>query len=295
MDIFTYFEQHPTIYITYAGIIGLLVGSFLNVVILRLPRMLERQWQAECAAFMDQDPILDQVSTPQEKFNLITPRSHCPQCQHVIKAWENIPILSYVILRGRCSSCQTPIPKRYPLTEFITGILSLVIAWHFAPGWAAIAALLLTWALITLSIIDIDHQILPDNITLPFLWIGLVLSLFNVFTDSHSAIIGAVIGYMTLWTIYQSFKLATGKEGMGYGDFKLLAVLGAWLGWQHLLTIILLSSLVGAVIGIGMIIFRGHNRSIPIPFGPYLAIAGWITLVWRDELFQFYLNWMGIQ
>jgi leader peptidase (prepilin peptidase)/N-methyltransferase len=292
MELFTYLHQHPVIFLTYIGTLGLLIGSFLNVVILRLPVMLERQWRQECQALASETDTTTQ--TVDKPFNLITPRSHCPQCNHPIKAWENIPVISYLFLRGRCASCHTPIPLRYPVTEILTGVLSLAVAWHFGPGWQTVAALLLTWALITLSIIDIDHQILPDNITLPFLWIGLALSLFNVFTDSHSAIIGALFGYLSLWSIFQIFRLLTGKEGMGYGDFKLLALLGAWLGWQHLLTIVLLSSLVGAIIGISMIVLRGHNRSIPIPFGPYLAIAGWIALLWGEDLFQFYLLWMGI-
>jgi len=294
MDLFTYLNQHPIVFLTYVTILGLLIGSFLNVVILRLPVMLERQWRQECQAFINDDSNAG-VPGDATTFNLITPRSHCPQCQHQIKAWENIPLFSYLFLRGRCTSCQNPIPLRYPLTELLTGVLSLAVAWHFGPGWQAATALLLTWALITLSIIDIDHQILPDNITLPFMWLGLTLSLFNINTDAHSAIIGALIGYLSLWSIFQLFRLLTGKEGMGYGDFKLLALFGAWLGWQHLLTIVLLSSLVGAMIGIGMIVLRGHDRSIPIPFGPYLAIAGWITLLWGEDLFQFYLTWMGIK
>jgi len=294
MDISNYLNQHPIVFLSYVGILGLLIGSFLNVVILRLPVMLERQWRQECMAFIGDDGNTTAAATT-TAFNLITPRSHCPQCQHQIRAWENIPLVSYLLLRGRCSSCRNPIPLRYPLTELLTGVLSLAVAWHFGPGWQAAAALLLTWTLITLSIIDIDHQILPDSITLPFLWFGLALSLFNIYTDSQSAIIGALLGYLSLWSIFQLFLLLTGKEGMGYGDFKLLALLGAWLGWQHLLTIVLLSSLVGATIGIGMIMLRGHDRSIPIPFGPYLAIAGWITLIWGEDLFQFYLTWMGIK
>jgi leader peptidase (prepilin peptidase)/N-methyltransferase len=207
---------------------------------------------------------------------------------------ENIPIISYLFLRGRCSSCQARIPLRYPLIELLTACLSLVVAWHFGPNWQAVMAMILSWAFITLSIIDIDHQILPDSITLPIVWLGLFLSLFNVFTDTHSSIIGALIGYLSLWSIFHLFRLMTGKEGMGYGDFKLLALIGAWLGWQHLLTVILLSSLVGAIIGIGMILLRGHDRSIPIPFGPYLAIAGWITLIAREDLIQFYRYWLGL-
>ena len=294
MDIISYLNQHTVVYLIYTGILGLLIGSFLNVVILRLPVMLERQWRDECRAFLEIDTTTEQT-TENSPFNLISPRSHCPKCKHQIRAWENIPVISYLVLKGRCSACKTRIPSRYPLIEALTGILSVIVAWHFGPGWQTAAALLLTWTLIALSVIDIDHQILPDNITLPCLWTGLLLSLFNIFTDSQSAIIGALVGYLSLWTIFQLFRLLTGKEGMGFGDFKLLALLGTWLGWQHLLTIILLSSLVGAIIGIGMIVLRGHDRSIPIPFGPYLAIAGWITLLWGEDLFQFYLTWMGIK
>jgi len=290
MDIFTYFEQHPTLFLTYTGILGLLVGSFLNVVILRLPIMLERQWQHDCKSLLGEEAT-DESHPP---FNLIQPRSHCPKCKHQISAWENIPVFSFLFLRGRCSSCGTRIPLRYPLTETLTACLSLIVAWHFGPGWQALAALVLTWVFIVLSIIDIDHQILPDSITLPVLWLGLFLSLFGIYTDSHSAIVGGLIGYLSLWSIFHIFRLLTGKEGMGYGDFKLLALIGAWLGWQHLLTVILLSSLVGAIIGIGMILLRGHDRSIPIPFGPYLAIAGWITLITQDELVQFYRYWLSL-
>jgi leader peptidase (prepilin peptidase)/N-methyltransferase len=290
MDFVSYFTQHPVLFLLTAGLLGLLVGSFLNVVILRLPVMMERQWRQDCRALLGE--VEDQ---PQPPFNLIKPRSHCPKCRHTIRAWENIPVISYLFLRGRCSSCDTPIPLRYPLTEFLTACLSLLVAWHFGPGWQALAALILTWTFITLSIIDIDHQMLPDSITLPILWLGLFLSLFGVFTDSHAAIIGALLGYLVLWSIYHAFRLLTGKEGMGYGDFKLLALIGAWLGWQHLLTVILLSSLVGAVFGIGMIVLRGHDRSIPIPFGPYLAIAAWITLIAREDLIQFYRYWLGLQ
>jgi len=290
MDIFAYFVQHPTLFLIYMGVLGLLVGSFLNVVILRLPVMLERQWQRDCKTLLGEE-ITDESHQP---FNLIQPRSHCPKCKHQISAWENIPVFSYLFLRGRCSSCGTRIPLRYPLTEILTACLSLIVTWHFGPGWQAVTALALTWAFIALSIIDIDHQILPDSITLPMLWFGLFLSLFGIFTDSHAAIVGGLIGYLSLWSIFHIFRLLTGKEGMGYGDFKLLALIGTWLGWQHLLTVILLSSLVGAIIGIGMILLRGHDRSTPIPFGPYLAIAGWITLITRDELVQFYSYWLAL-
>lgn len=290
MDIFNYFAQHPALFLVYTGILGLLVGSFLNVVILRLPVMLERQWQQDCKTLL----AIETAAEPQTSFNLVQPRSHCPECKHQISAWENIPVISYLFLRGRCSACGHRIPLRYPLIELLSAGLSLVVAWHFGPGWQSLAALVLTWVFITLSVIDIDHQILPDSITLPILWLGLLLSLFGIFTDSHSAIIGGLIGYLSLWSIFHLFRLLTGKEGMGYGDFKLLALIGVWLGWQHLLTVILLSSLVGAIIGIGMIVLRGQDRSIPIPFGPYLAIAGWITLISRDELVQFYRYWLSL-
>jgi len=293
MTLINFLQVNPTAFIIFCGVLGLLVGSFLNVVILRLPVMMERQWQEHCQETQDEIQTENQPET-QQAFNLVTPHSACPQCGHAITALENIPVLSYLFLRGRCSSCGKHIPLRYPLTEILSCVLSVVVAWHFGFGWQAATALPLTWALISLSIIDFDHQLLPDSITLPFLWIGLLLSLFNIFTDSASAIIGAAIGYLSLWSIYQAFKILTGKEGMGYGDFKLLALFGAWLGWQNLLSVILLSSLVGAIFGISMILLRGRDKNIPIPFGPYLATAGWITLLWGDQIIVAYLNWAGI-
>jgi len=289
MTLINFLQFNPIAFIIFCGVLGLLVGSFLNVVILRLPVMMERQWQEHY-----QESQADTQSEPQQIFNLITPRSACPQCGHTITALENIPVFSYLFLKGRCSSCDKHIPLRYPLTEILTCLLSIAVAWHFGFSWQAAMALPLTWALVSLSIIDFDYQLLPDSITLPFLWIGLLLSLFNVFTDSHSAIIGAAIGYLSLWSIYQAFKILTGKEGMGYGDFKLLALFGAWLGWQNLLSVILLSSLVGAIFGISMILLRGRDKNIPIPFGPYLATAGWITLLWGDKIIVAYQNWAGI-
>ena len=284
------FSESAIAFISIIGILGLLVGSFLNVVILRLPVMMEKEWHAQCNDLLGIDP-----SEKEERpFNLVSPNSHCPRCNHQIKAVENIPLLSYLFLKGRCSDCGIRIPARYPIIEATTALLSIVVAWHFGPTIEAAAALLLTWALITLTVIDFDHQLLPDNITLPFLWLGLGISLAGIFTSPESAIIGGLVGYLSLWSVYIVFKLTTGKEGMGHGDFKLLAMLGAWMGWQAILPIILLSSLVGAIVGITLIVVRGRDKNIPIPFGPYLATAGWITLLWGDQITQSYLTTMGI-
>jgi len=282
-------ENNPAFFITTIAILGAMVGSFLNVVIHRLPIMMERQWHQQCAELNDHA----QTNEP-SPYNLAKPDSSCPHCGHKIRAIENIPIVSYLFLKGKCAGCDAKISPRYPIIETITATLSAFIAWHFGFGWEATAALLLTWSLIPLTMIDIDHQLLPDAITLPFLWLGLTLNLFGVFTDISSAVIGALMGYLILWSIYWAFKLLTGKEGMGYGDFKLLAMLGAWMGWQLLPVVILLSSLVGAVIGIALILFRGRDRSIPIPFGPYLAIAGWIALVWGNDITSSYLRMSGL-
>lgn len=290
MALFSYLEQTPAAYVAAVFLLGLLVGSFLNVVILRLPRMLEAEWQAQCRE------LLGDATTggaPAERFNLWWPPSRCPDCGHRIHAWENIPVLSYLLLRGRCRSCGSRISVRYPIIEFLTACLSAYVAWHFGFAGEALAALVLTWALIALSVIDLDHQILPDNITLPLLWLGLLLSLTGLFTNPQASIIGATAGYLSLWGVYHAFRLLTGKEGMGYGDFKLLATLGAWLGWQALPVVILLSSLVGAVVGIAMILALGRDRNIPIPFGPYLAAAGWLALLWGDELVAAYLRVSG--
>lgn len=293
MELVHYLQDHSAAAITVAGILGLLVGSFLNVVILRVPQMLERQWRSHCAELQQEDQ--PSAAVAEEPFNLITPPSHCPKCHHRISARENIPLLSYLFLRGRCAACGTTISPRYPLIEAACAALSMVAIWHFGFGWEGAAALLLTWALIALSVIDFDHQLLPDNITLPFLWLGLSINLFALFTSLESAVIGALAGYLSLWSVYQLFKWITGKEGMGYGDFKLLAMLGAWLGWQYLLPIILISSVVGAVTGLTLITLRGRDKNIPIPFGPYLAIAGWIVLLWGEQITSAYLTWMGIR
>jgi len=288
MELLYALEQNPALFIGAVFVLGLLIGSFLNVVIYRLPVMMERDWKAQCREYTNQPPV------EEAPFNLAKPASTCPHCGHRIRSYENIPLLSYLWLRGKCSSCQAAISIRYPLVELLTGILSAVVAWHFGYTPQAAAALLLTWALVVLSMIDVDHQLLPDSITLPFMWLGLTLSLFPVFADMQSSLIGAIAGYLSLWSIYQLFKLLTGKEGMGFGDFKLLALLGAWMGWQALPMIVLLSSAVGAILGIGMIAIQGRDRAQPIPFGPYLAIAGWIALLWGEQISAAYLRFSGI-
>ncbi|MFA5371987.1 MAG: A24 family peptidase [Sideroxydans sp.] len=280
----TLLQNTPTLFVSIAGILGLLIGSFLNVVIYRLPKMMEHEWQAQCAE-LNGKPLVDQAP-----FNLVLPRSACPHCQHPIGALENIPILSYLFLRGRCAGCGAHISLRYPIVEAVSGVLSAYAAWHFGFGLAGITALLFVWALIALTFIDFDTQLLPDTITLPLLWLGLLLNLNGAFTSLDNAVIGAVTGYLVLWGVYWLFKLVTGKEGMGYGDFKLLATIGAWLGWTLLPLVILLSSLVGAVVGIALIVLAKRGRNIPIPFGPYLAGGGLIALFWGQTLTQSYLQ-----
>lgn len=277
-------ESSPLTFTILAGIIGLLVGSFLNVVIHRLPKMMEREWQQQCAE------LNGQPAETSATYNLVVPRSACPHCNHAISALENIPVISYLLLRGKCAGCAASISPRYPFVEALSGLLSAYAAWHFGFGLAGIAAIILMWALIALTFIDFDTQLLPDSITLPLLWLGLLLNLNGAFTSLPHALIGAVVGYLVLWSVYWAFKLTTGKEGMGYGDFKLLAALGAWLGWTMLPLIILLSSLVGAVVGIALIMFAKHGRNIPIPFGPYLAGGGLIALFWGQALTQSYLQ-----
>jgi leader peptidase (prepilin peptidase)/N-methyltransferase len=267
-----------------AGVVGLLVGSFLNVVIYRLPVMMQRSWRKECLEYLELPP--EPEAAP---FNLALPPSRCPACDAPIKAYQNIPVVSYLVLQGKCAHCRNPIALRYPLLEAFTALLSIAVAWHFGYSLQTVFALLLTWALVALSFIDIDHQLLPDSITLPMLWLGLLLNVFGVFTDSHASIIGAAAGYLALWSVFQLFKLLTGKEGMGYGDFKLLALFGAWLGWQVLPLIILLSSLVGTVVSIAVLLIAKRDHRIPIPFGPYLALAGWIALLWGADINKLYL------
>jgi leader peptidase (prepilin peptidase)/N-methyltransferase len=266
-------------------VFSLMVGSFLNVVIYRLPVMLERVWRKEC------EELGSEVALSEgERFNLVVPRSRCPHCGHQIRAWENIPIISYVLLRGKCSQCKTRISVRYPLVEFLTAVLSTVTALILGPTLSGLAAVVLVWGLIALAIIDFDHQILPDVIVLPGLWLGLLLNTQQVFTSLESAVYGAVAGYVSLWLVYQLFKLITGKEGMGFGDFKLFALFGAWLGWEQLPLIILLSSLTGAVLGLAMILFAGRDKQVPMPFGPFLCIAGWIAMLWGKDIVSGYLH-----
>ncbi len=274
----------PAVFALAAGLLGLMVGSFLNVVIHRLPIMMERDWAVQCAE------LKGEAAPAFEPLSLARPRSRCPHCGHPITALENIPLVSWLLLRGRCKGCAAPISLRYPLIEALTGLLFALAAWHFGFTAAGLGALVFVAALLALTAIDFDTQLLPDDITLPLLWIGLALNAFNVYTDLKSAVIGAMAGYLSLWGVYWLFKLFTGKEGMGYGDFKLLAALGAWLGWQMLPLTILLSSLVGAVVGISLMAFARHGRNVPIPFGPYLAAAGAIALVWGKPLTRAYLG-----
>ncbi len=286
MNLTLTFQQNPSLFIAVAGVAGLIVGSFLNVVIHRLPQMLARQWQAQCrelAGAAAEEP-------PPPPFNLIVPRSRCPHCGHAITAPENIPLLSFLWLRGRCSACKQPIGWRYPVVEGLTAALTAVAAWHFGFSAPALAAIAFGWALIALTFIDLDHQLLPDAITLPLLWAGLLLNLAGLVAPAGSAVIGAAAGYLSLWLLFHGYRLLTGKEGMGHGDFKLFAALGAWLGWQLLPLVILLASLVGAVVGLAFILTGGRDRHVPIPFGPFLCAAGWTGLMWGEPLTRWYLQ-----
>lgn len=278
-------QSSPLIFALFGAMLGLMVGSFLNVVIHRLPKMMEREWHAQCAELNGQEVP---AAAP---YSLVVPRSACPHCGHRISALENIPVFSYLfLLRGKCKGCAAPISLRYPLVELLTGLLSGYAAWHFGYGLAGCAAIVLVWALVALTFIDFDTQLLPDDITLPLLWLGLLFNLFHAFTNLPNAVVGAMLGYLVLWGVYWGFKLMTGKEGMGYGDFKLLAALGAWLGWQMLPLVILLSSVVGAVVGISLMLLAKQGRNIPIPFGPYLAGGGLIALFWGPQLLLMYLQ-----
>ncbi|MBK7902877.1 MAG: prepilin peptidase [Proteobacteria bacterium] len=299
----------PWLLAACAFLVSLLVGSFLNVVIHRVPIMLEREWRAQAREMIvepgraDESGTLDsRTDQSPERYNLLVPRSRCPRCNAEITALQNIPVVSWLLLGGKCASCRASISVRYPIVEFATAVLSAAVAMRFGWHWQTLAALLFTWALISLTVIDLDHTLLPDVITIPLLWLGLLLSLCwhagltaTAPTDPSSAILGAVCGYLILWTVYWAFKLATGKDGMGYGDFKLLGALGAWMGWQMLPLILLLSALTGAVIGVALIVLRGRDRNVPIPFGPYLAAAGWIALMWGPQIMGGYLTLTGLR
>ena len=305
--------DNPVVTLVVVAFVGLCVGSFLNVVIHRLPKMMQRAWEQQCAELQEdqtehptENPTEDTAELPTEEttaespsenaaeaaaapYNLVVPRSACPVCQHQITALENIPIVSWLFLRGKCSQCGTRISIRYPIVELLGGLLAVLAFWFFGTTWQALTACVLLWSLLALTFIDADTQLLPDDITLPLLWAGLLVNLFGVFTTLPDAVIGAVAGYLSLWLVYWAFKLLFKKEGMGYGDFKLLAALGAWLGWPMLFPIILLSSLVGALVGIGLILFRGRDHRVPMPFGPFLAMAGAVALFFGPVLVRWYL------
>jgi leader peptidase (prepilin peptidase) / N-methyltransferase len=305
-DLAALYADNPAVFAGSVFVLGLVVGSFLNVVIYRLPIMLEREWRAQAAEFSssidDTAAAATWVEGVAEPITLSTPRSACPACKAPIKAWQNIPVISWLLLRGRCASCNAEISRRYPLVELASGLLSAWVAWHFGFGAPAACALLITWSLIALTGIDIDHQLLPDGITLPLMWAGLLAAVVvgpiagsPIPVSARDALIGAAAGYGSLWLVFHIFRLITGKEGMGYGDFKLFAALGAWLGWKLLPLVILLSAATGAVIGILMIVLRGRDRAAPMPFGPYLAAAGWIAMMYGDVLVSSYLRVSGLR
>jgi leader peptidase (prepilin peptidase) / N-methyltransferase len=300
-ELIAIYADSPVLFACAVFVFGLLVGSFLNVVIYRLPIMLDREWRSQATEILGTADSA-QTTVVVERFNLVTPRSACPSCKAPIKAWQNIPVISWLVLRGKCAACRAPISVRYPLVELTTGLMSAAVAWHFGFGSPAACALLVTWALIALTGIDLDHQLLPDGITLPLLWAGLLAAVVvgpvrgsALPVSPRDAIIGAAAGYVSLWLVYHAFRLVTGKEGMGYGDFKLYAALGAWLGWKLLPLVILLSAATGAILGIALILFRGRNRSTPMPFGPYLAAAGWLVMLYGDSLMHGYLRLSGLE
>src|SRR3984957_230671 len=301
-DVVFVYASSPVLFAGSIFVLGLIVGSFLNVVIYRLPIMLEREWRSQAAEVLAAGTETSLTSGSAERFTLSTPRSACPTCKAPITALQNIPVISWLVLRGRCAACKTKISARYPLVELATAVLSAWVAWHFGFGWPAACALLVTWSLIALTGIDIDHQLLPDNITLPLMWAGLVAAVAlgpvagaALPVSVRDAVIGAAAGYLSLWLVFHAFKLVTGKEGMGYGDFKLFAALGAWRGWKLLPLVIILSAATGAVLGILMILLRGRDRSAPMPFGPYLAAAGWIAMMYGDSLVNGYLRVSGLK
>ncbi|SFM41721.1 prepilin peptidase [Marinobacter zhejiangensis] len=285
------FTSSPWLLYFIVVFVSLCIGSFLNVVIFRLPKMMEQDWLCQCEEFLE---VPEKQRASAQKITLSTPNSTCPSCGHEIKPWENIPVISYLMLGGKCSSCKTRISPRYPIIEALTALFSVFTVWLLGPTEAALWSLVLVWTLVALTMIDLDTQLLPDSMTLPLMWLGLILSYFGVMGDFNSAFWGAIAGYLSLWSVYWLFKLVTGKEGMGHGDFKLLAALGAWLGWQMLPVIILLSSVVGAVVGICLMVFRQHGRETPIPFGPYLAGAGLLALWFGEQLQAWWLGYLGV-
>ena len=289
MQLLVTLKAYPELFIIIVGMFAALIGSFLNVVIYRLPVMMKRDWTEQCCELLEQE----NPDTERKRFDLIMPGSRCPHCETPIKAYQNIPVISYCLLGGKCGTCKESISIRYPIIEALTAIAAMIVAADLGIGMGSLMACLLTFALISLIMIDYDHQLLPDDITLPFLWLGIICNYWSLFTDLESSILGAIFGYLSFWTVYILFKLVTGKEGMGHGDFKLLAMLGAWLGWQYLPLIIVLSPLVGAAVGIFLVVTKLQERSKPIPFGPFLATAGWIALIWGDTLNRLYLNSLG--
>jgi leader peptidase (prepilin peptidase) / N-methyltransferase len=302
MSVIELLASSPAVFVGTCLVLGLAVGSFLNVVIYRLPVMLDRAWREQCRELSGEAASATLPAAAPERFNLAVPRSACPACQAPISALQNIPLISWLMLRGRCAHCGKPISVRYPLVEALSGVLCAAVAWKFGFGWPALAALMLTWFLIALTFIDVDHQLLPDNLTLPLLWLGLLVSLWGpqpgaatLPVDVRSSLIGAMAGYVSLWSVYHLFRLLTGKEGMGYGDFKLFAALGAWLGWQMLLPIILVAAAVGAVVGIALLSLRGQSRATPIAFGPFLAAAGWLMLMFGQQLVAGYLGLFAVR
>jgi leader peptidase (prepilin peptidase)/N-methyltransferase len=284
-----FFQQYSTAFNIFIVIFSLIIGSFLNVVVYRLPKIMQHTWYHECREFLA-DEVKNIPPQKLESLTLSKPDSTCPKCGHKIRFYENIPIVSWLFLKGKCSQCNNTISMRYPLVEAATALLSLLVAQHFGVSTETLLVLILTWALISLTLIDLDHMLLPDQIVMPLLWLGLLVNINNTFAPLTDAVIGAVVGYMSLFSVFWLFKLATGKEGMGYGDFKLFALFGAWIGWQLLPILILMASVVGAIIGIALMVFKNHQREQAIPFGPYLAVAGWITLLWGDGIWAWYLT-----
>lgn len=298
MEVIALLKGNSVFFLTVVGLFSLLVGSFLNAAIYRIPIMLQQGWHEECQELLDGQELLDDkedelATEPSKSFNLFVPRSQCPSCGHMITAMENIPVISYLFLRGKCSSCKINISIQYPVVEILTALLSIFVASKMGFGWQALAALIFTWTLVTLSLIDAKTMLLPDSLTIPLMWLGIAVNYQNLFIDLHSSVLGAMIGYMSLWSLFQLFRLLTGKEGMGYGDFKILAVIGAWGGWQILPFTIFASSFVGAIVGISLMLIQRKKSSQPIPFGPWLALSGFIGFIWRDEIIQIMSSYYG--